>query len=548
MDALNATNEQPMSKRQKIDASENNKKGVFSEIFNGIDNTKNRNSDNTPPDILPITNHEHNGNTNVSPNSNDLSGSIASYIKIRNSSSSIHSSPSGSPNDELDNSVACNVIRSIDSTEKCHRNHEFPDLLKTSPDIPSTSQSHEIFTLKTVASCGHRKNSTINETSSSRLSSIDSNNFSCLYNAEEFQLNLMKQCLCDIDKSAFAAFRQRVRSEPKQLLMEWPANQLIQCLSNMELLFEVYLNQNAKGEICQRVMMACDEILWQNQIIDEITDLDGYNNKFVQYLATKVLANCLLIVKDKKPYCEDLLNSLMDKLITRADQLTEHRSLGKMSFILGIILHIMEWKDIKKHPLDDQIVINGREVYNDSDNETYSLPINIPRIEDNYFAVHHSEDETETPMAPTAPVEAHILNRNEHEHQLNHSNDSQRVSCRLKYLKDSESFDSNDLKISILKKLKTKWYNLVFKIRTLLQSNRNLQYNENTVVTFLTLWERIISVDSCIEYESTVPFHLHLQELTRILIEGKLPTQIYKQILTLFSASLCYTTTLALQP
>lgn len=546
MDALNSTNEQPMSKRQKIDASENNKKGAFSAIFGDTGESENRiNGSNTQP----ITNHEQKRSTNVSANSEVSSSSVPTLsIKVQNSSST---SPSGSTKDELDHVAVSNIITSTKitnhfSTENGgHYSANFPDMVKNSPSVASTSSSqNEIYTSTLTSSYEHWGISPTNETSSI-LSAIDSNNFSCLYNAEEFHSRLMNQCLCDIEKSVFPVFHQRICSEPKIPLMEWPANVLIQCLSNMELLFEIYLNQNAKGEICQRIMMACDLILWQKQIIYEIAELDEYNNKFVQYMSTKVLANCLLIVKDQESYCEDLLNSLMDKLITRTDQSTEHRSLGKMSFILGIILHIMEWKDIKKHPLDDQIVINGREVYNDSDNEIYSLPINIPRIEENYFAV---QSETEAPEVILSSVDANERNSLEHDHQLNPSNDSQTVSCRLKYLKDSESFDSNELKISILKKLKTKWHSLVFKIRSLLQSNRNLNFNENAVITFLSLWERIISVDSCIEYESTLPFHLHLHELTRILIDGRLPTQIYKQILTLFSASLCYTTTLALQP
>lgn len=372
----------------------------------------------------------------------------------------------------------------------------------------------------------------------------------------------MKQCLCYIDNQslqrAFAAYYENGKT-CRTPLKDWPHHQLIQFLSNMVLLFEVYLNQNAKGEICTRVMQFCDLLLTKNncEIINGIFDLQDHDNKFVQYLAIKVLANCLLIVKDKEPLCEGHLTTLIDNL-DPYHKPNDQEALRKVSFILGIILYIMEWKDIKKHPLDDQIVINGREVYNDSDNESFSLPVNIPQIQDNYFAVHHDDDETETPLAPTLPDEPSHMGNDQHsrEHD-NQSTTSQgssaprNLSCCLEYLSDSESFDSNHLKVSILDLLKHKWPKLVqnmAKCVKLLQSNRNLHYIENTVITFLTLWERIISVDTCIEYDSTLPFHKYLTLFTEILIEGKLPIQIYKQMLTLFSASLCYTTTLALQP
>lgn len=556
----NVTNEQPMSKRQKIDATENSKKGAFSaisNISNGTDNKPHISENNTPPDILPMTKHE---TTTIVKHSD--SGSSISAIETTNISSV-------STGDELDN-AAFNTIKSIEQKINVtvdNGNHciaEFPDLLKTSPEVASTSRSSDGIASTPVPGCSSRNNSTNTHETSSRLSSRDSNNFSRLSNVDEFQLYLMKQCLCDIDEQSlrrpFATryYRDMNGFKYNVPLNEWPAHELIQFLSNMELLFEVYLHQNAKGEICTRIMAVCDTLLLAEgmEMINSIFDLDEYNNKFVQYLAIKVLANSLLISKDKDSYSDLLLTALMNNLVT-IHQPTDHRALGKVSFILGIILHIMEWKDINKHPSDEQIVINGREVYNDSDSENYTLPLNIPPIQNNYFAVHHDDDETETPLAPTPPAESHL---DDHHRSTDYdrppntsqrSNDPQAFSCRLQYLSDSESFDSNHLKIKILNKLKNKWRPLVnnmVRCVSLLQTNRNLHYIENTVITFLTLWERIISVDTCIEYDSTLPFHEFLVLFEEILVRGNLPIQIYKQILTLFSASLCYTTTLALQP
>lgn len=554
-----------MSKRQKIDAAENSKKGAFSAVSNGIDNNKHHNYENsTPPDILPLTKHESNGTTNTNTSS-ELCGSKSTAEPTR--------SASQSPSDELDNAAICN-IKSIDQkinsiSDKCssHCIAEFPDLLKTSPEVASTSRSHEVFaSILSTPGCSTKNISTNSQETSSRLSNRDSNSFSRLSNIDEFQLYLMKQCLCDIDgeslRRAFATHYYEVNGMKYNVpLKEWPAHELIQFLSNMELLFEVYLNQNAKGEICTRIMQVCDKLLTKAEIINGIFELDEYNNKFVQYLAIKVLANCLLITKDKEDYCQDLLETLMSNLVIPHQPNhqaihqpihLDHRALGKISFILGIILHIMEWKDIKKHPLDDQIVINGREVYNDSDNENFTLSANIPPIENNYFSVHYGTDETETPLAPTPPDDAHSDDGHSDEHESDAAQRSvERKGCLVQVLKDSESFDSNHLKVSILYSLKSKWCSLVNTMKKcvqLLQTNRNLHYIENTVITFLTLWERIISVDTCIEYDSTYPFHEFLALFGELLIQGNLSVQVYKQILTLFSASLCYTTTLALQP
>lgn len=258
----NVTNEQPMSKRQKTDAAENVKKGAFSVISNGTDNKHHLTENHTPPDILPVTKPETKSAANTNANNDMCSSTSISPDEQR--------SPSRSPSDELDNAAASNVLKALEHklTATDSRGHEFPDLLKTSPDIASTSRSNG-----PVAGCSNRNNSTNSHETSSRLSNKDSNSFSRSSNVDEFQLYLMKQCLCDIDEQSlrrpFATpYYQDMKGVKYNVpLKEWPANELIQFLSNMEILFEVYLNQNAKGEICTRVMQVCDALLLQDEII-----------------------------------------------------------------------------------------------------------------------------------------------------------------------------------------------------------------------------------------------------------------------------------------
>lgn len=605
------SNEQPMSKRQRIEAAADaNKRNGNVHTFDAISHNSdkpNQTIENcTPPDILPIS-HSH-SNTNHTSNATITTTMSDSTTQLTS--------------DELDNSAAgilhCDFSESTTLPIADQRIVEYPDLLKTS-NVPMAVRSNESVpgingpiagTSSQQSNVNHSQNNCFRPTNPSiafnssisisisnnstetliRFNDIDSNNYPSPSNAiemtrhrqidvDQFQLHLMKECLCGIDERSlrrtFAAhcYKDAINGTKHPLpLDQWPSHKLIQFLSNIEFLFEIYLNQNAKGEICTRIMHVCDLLLTndRNNIIDDIFLLSEHEHPFVQYLAIKVLANCILIAKDKEEYCQSLLTTLMSNLNVRPGE-TTHLSLRKISFILGVILHIMEWKDIKKHPRDDQIVINGREIYNDSDNENFTLPIEMPTIENNYFAVQHAPEMTNVATNPSAFASSDRSNHfdqtnsnnsgnfvHEEEEQMQHhlntshrGNESRANSCHLQYLSDSESFDSKDLKYSITDLLGHKWSLLVDKMAhciTLLQNNRDLHYIENTVITFLTLWERIINVDTCISFDSTLPFHEKLTRFEEILIRGKLPIPIYKQILTLFSASLCYTTTLALQP
>lgn len=597
--ASSISSEQPMSKRQRIDAADATKKSANQRAFDVNHTTEN----SKPPDILPIV---------QSNNKVPVNATITSINSTNESTS-----------DELDN-AAINIMNSMfgkpstDSINENTRIVEFPDLLKTAnvpmrvnEIVPTTvntpdasinhlnTNGHGHANPLTAPNCSNSNSSSNNSINSNetlnRLSDRDSDNIPSFSNSadshrrflkmDDFQTCLMSQCLCKIRKESlnrsFAAHYYKDSNGHKHSvsLNAWPTQKLIQFLSNLEFLFEVYLNQNAKGEICFRIMRLCDFLLLKHQqIIDEIFQLDEHDNQFVQYLAVKVLANCILIAKDKEVYSEHLLTTLMSNLIVHHEP-DDHVTLRKISFVLSIILHIMEWKDIKKHPLDDQIVINGREVYNDSDNENFSLPVEIPPIENNYFSIQHAEgnhgsrvissptssspsssSSSSSPLAsPSETVDSTQSHHNndfdqrpevDTDSNATSTNQLNDTSCHLEYLKDSESFDSKDLKYSLTCMLGNKWPALVENMAncaTLLQNNRDSHFIENTIITFLTLWERIINVDTCISFDSTLPFHKKLTIFEEILIRGNLPVPIYKQILTLFSASLCYTTTLALQ-
>lgn len=605
-----------MSKRQRIDA-EKDKNDASQRTFVTITHGGGGCDSNTPLDILPTHNFGSNSTISAS-SSNSGSPTSSSHLLLAKTTSSsgcrshVSEMSSTATSDELDHAVNILYQHANSLNENgTHGSVEFPDLLKTSPILSTpTKHNDSVPTINSNSvssptamdnvngngpihvqppvpsgssssnSATRNTNTTTNETSH-RLSASNSS-FSSLNNVDEFQLYLMKQCLCNIDDSAlrrpFATHWYKDRNGVKHTvpLIRWPKDKLIQFLSNIELLFEVYLNQNAKGEICTRVMQVCDAVLLNEQnIVDDIFQLGEHNDRFVQYLAIKVLANCMLIAKDKEEYCENLITTMMSELIVsrsrdnnrEAIDPTDPIVLRKVSFILGIILHIMEWKDIRKHPLDDQIVINGRELCNDSDNETFTLPVELPPIENNYFAIQFSENNQSalaSPSSSSSSPTAQLNNHRNNEHINNQPNSTRTAadaqsSCQLQYLSDSESFDSKELKYRIACSLRIKWPYLVDNMATCiakLQENmqrdprqrEDLSYIRTAITTFLTLWERIINVDTCISFdEQTMPFHEKLATFQKFLERGHLPVFIYKQILTLFSASLCYTTTLALQ-
>lgn len=200
----------------------------------------------------------------------------------------------------------------------------------------------------------------------------------------------------------------------------------------------------------------------------------------------------------------------------------------------------------------------------DSDDEQYTLPLIVPPIENNYFAIQFHENgatllsRDAAATATTTPTTA-----SNHQNQLNNTNDihansnAQISSCQLQFLSDSESFDTTDLKLNIVSRLKTKWSYLVESMaqRTRQLGNSNSSshrnsiddYTESIILVFLNLWERIISVQANLSVDSTLPFHEKLTTFEDILVTGNVPITIYKQILTLLNESLCYGTTLALQ-
>lgn len=378
-----------------------------------------------------------------------------------------------------------------------------------------------------------------------------------------FQDYLVKQCLCGISDRTLAQpfqghYNQNSSGGQRVVpLTEWPTNKLVQFLSNLQLLLDVYLKQNTTGNICQRIMDICNTLIQNGQhLIDEIIDLCDYNNKYVQFLSGKVMASFLVVAKDQ------MNNDWLEKLVNILFMFEEMNfdAVRKISFSLDIFKRIIEWKDVDLHPLDDSYLDEGAD----------NLPLIPPPIENNYFAAHLMDEYGGGPSfgATTASISCETNDNVRSSRpvrtgaqgsppplplpQANGSNENDDIEatsteCQLApTLRDSESFDTTCLKLETVKMLENKWPALVRNMSILITCYRELECGESTILTFLTLWESIISVQANLSVVQTLPFHAQLNTF-ELLLSRQLSSTVYKQMLTLFNEALCYGSTLALQ-
>lgn len=391
-------------------------------------------------------------------------------------------------------------------------------------------------------------------------------------NLDQFQSFTTHQCLCSVRKRTLQhMFENRYYSDTSDqrhvaMLSEWPVQQLIEYLSNVQLLTDVYLRQNTKGRICSRIMDIFNLIERDDTVMEELFKLGVNNNKFVQFLAGRVIANCFVIAKDNQMVHEGWLTLLSAGLNVNCVPLTnaiyiDYIGLRKINFLLEIVLRILEWRD------DDEVLEESAEVeqemamsveqrstsagrYADIQDDNFTLPVIVPPIQSNYFAMPHGDDSEDRPIpvhegtAETSSMQESVTAN------TNIASDAD-SSCQYQYLADSESFDTQALKSNIVTSLKCDWSRLVERMIAVvhrLHEHNELRNAESTIITFLTLWERIISIQANLSVDSTLPFHEELSlVMKKLLIEITLPTAIYKQLLTLLNESLCYGTTLALQ-
>ncbi|XP_050080126.1 protein lines [Anopheles maculipalpis] len=435
-----------------------------------------------------------------------------------------------------------------------------------------------------------------------------------------FQEAIGRQCLCTIDSSvllvAFKAHRLVVGVMTDIVaapLSEWPFEHLLKFLSNVQLLFDTYLKQNIKGNICAGVMELCNYLIRSDDHptsspafagfpaldIDELIGLCSCNNKYVSYLAGRILSSFLIIVKDdpnNDRWLEKLVANLFD-----FGHLDLH-AVRKINASLEVIKRIVEWKDETEHPLEEEAAAAAAAGGGGGSSGSGNA---APPLAENYFATHYAShqyandgggggdasrnifhpartemstettgssssassggsssvakatSEPPTPPPPVASSQDTLLSANHHHlhHHLHHHHSHHHLSaiaCRYITLTDSESFDTTGIKFGTISKLSGKWSALVKHISSLIRAQANssnpavMVATETCILTFLRLWESIISVKANLSVLETQPFHSQLDNFQLLLLVTK-NAVIYRQMLTLFNEALCYGSTLALQ-
>lgn len=306
------------------------------------------------------------------------------------------------------------------------------------------------------------------------------------------QSYLIRQCLCGVSESTIRKpFQMQHMLDGNRMritvLSEWPTPKILQFLSNLQLLFDVYLKQNNKGHICSRICDICDHIVRnEHSMIDQMIELGSVRNKYINYLLARVLSSFLIIAKT------NINNEWLETIVGYLA--TEPVDYVKMNFSLEVIKRVVEWKDIDIHVLEESDIV--------------------------------TEDGAGTSRAEDEEIE-------------------ENNSCTVMSFTDHESFDTSGIKCLLIKSLEYRWPDLIKNIQLLISQNSGPQA-QNCVLTFLSLWESIISVKANLSVIDTKPFYAHLESFVMLLNHG-LPAIVWRQLLSLFNEVLCYGSTLALQ-
>lgn len=168
---------------------------------------------------------------------------------------------------------------------------------------------------------------------------------------DDFQQHLIKQCLCTVSEESlrrpFEGQKINDSTGPRTaMLSEWSSEKVLQFLSNLQLLFDVYLKQDNKGFICPRIVNICDTIIRNEyNLIEQIISLCELRNKYINYLAARVLSSFLIIAKT------DINNEWLETIVNFLT--VENIDYVKMNFALEIVKRVVEWKDVEIHVLED---------------------------------------------------------------------------------------------------------------------------------------------------------------------------------------------------
>lgn len=213
-------------------------------------------------------------------------------------------------------------------------------------------------------------------------------------------------------------------------LKQWPEEFLLRFLSNIQLLFHVYLKQNAKGNICGKIMEICDCLI-RNEItiFENLIELcNGSSNcsNFISLTASKIITYFLIIIKDEID--QEWLKKIVENLFS-FDHL-DYAAVRRINFSLDIIKCIVEWKDHDEHILEEEDTAS-------------SSSHHVPPIETNYFATYHHDGGGSSSASSSALPSYLIASTSSSSATSHHSGRSSATSGMLIKLKKSQVNHSN---------------------------------------------------------------------------------------------------------
>ncbi|CAG9789985.1 unnamed protein product [Diatraea saccharalis] len=450
---------------------------------------------------------------------------------------------------------------------------EFPSRNGESPD--SGTVSEDAVDCSAILRLPTDSRNDIVPSCSSSAPHWNSNDDKLLSELRSLQDALVGQCLCRFDDGLVSQLFDRQLN-----IVSWPLTCSLTYLSTMQLMFDIYLKQNATGTICSKVMQACDIFVRnRHDWITEVVELADHKSKFITFVASRVLASFLIVSKDTVD--ENWLQQIAENiyLFDRINRIT----VQKINFSLDIIKRIVEWKDVEQHPLEDNNYINssgGMHVQEDNPFRSSvgyggsSNNSDAPSSSSQSSTLHNAFSNLQTHSTPSTstedkPSEERHTTFKLHDPVLKLPAEPQssidlddsaspeppqsrieRINengCVTVILTDSESFDTSHIKCLTIKTLEHHWPILVKNMKLLLLRYLNLANAENCILTFFSLWENIISVKANLSIIDTKPFYADLQGFVDLLRNTMLPYLIYTHLLSLFNEVLCYGSTLALQ-
>ncbi|XP_044761994.1 protein lines [Coccinella septempunctata] len=186
-----------------------------------------------------------------------------------------------------------------------------------------------------------------------------------------FQNMLVKQCLCGISDELFQnPFEGYQLINPIGIrcgmLTEWPTSKILHFLSNLQLLFDIYIKQNNRGLICSKILDLCNSIMVNEyNLMEQILSLCDTRNRYINFMSAKVVSSFFIIAKT------ELNNEWLETLYSFLT--LDNVDYIKMNFTLEIIKRVVEWKDADTHVLEEN---NSSSFENKSNIDCSTVPYN----------------------------------------------------------------------------------------------------------------------------------------------------------------------------